>query len=73
MGEWAAITLILATVDFFGFGVQPPTASLGNMLAGIQFNAQSAPWVAIAPGVCLFAAVFGIELARRADVKTHAQ
>jgi peptide/nickel transport system permease protein len=62
---WATIILLIATVDFFGYGVQPPTPSLGNMLADMQANLQTAWWSAIFPGILLFAIVFGIEVWRR--------
>jgi peptide/nickel transport system permease protein len=36
-----------------GFGIQPPTASWGNMLANAESNITIAPWVAIFPGLCI--------------------
>lgn len=44
---------IEAALSYLGLGVQPPTASLGNMLAqGQQFLSLS-PWTCIFPGVAL--------------------
>jgi peptide/nickel transport system permease protein len=66
--EWTTLILLLATIDFFGFGVMPPTASLGNMLADIQMNLQIAWWAAVLPGVSLFLICLLIEVAGRAGL-----
>ncbi len=63
--DWPRILLLLGTVDFFGFGIQAPTPSWGNMLENIQSNYSNAPWVSVFPAVCLFTAAVVIELARR--------
>jgi peptide/nickel transport system permease protein len=64
--DWPVIVLLLATVDFFGFGIQPINPSLGNMLSNAQMNlAQNTWWAGYLPGICLFAIVYTIELARR--------
>lgn len=49
--------LLESTMSFFGIGVQPPTASWGTMLYQAQATMQSAPWLAIVPGGCIFATV----------------
>ena len=59
------IILFLATVDFFGWGVQPPTPSLGNMLSNMQPNVEMAWWNAILPALCIFAFVFPLQIAVR--------
>jgi|HubBroStandDraft_6_1064221.scaffolds.fasta_scaffold00128_39 peptide/nickel transport system permease protein len=64
--DWAAILLMLATVDFFGFGVQPPTPSWGNMLVNFQSDLFIAWWAAIFPAGCLFLAALSIDLSGRA-------
>lgn len=61
--QWASIMLILATVDLFGMGVQPPTSSWGNILANMQANATIAWWAAVFPGVCLFVAALALRSA----------
>lgn len=38
---------------FLGLGVQPPTASWGNMIAGGRDLIVTAPWVALVPGAAL--------------------
>jgi peptide/nickel transport system permease protein len=63
LADWAALVLVLATVDFFGFGVQPPLPSWGNMLANVQSNMQTDWWVAVAPAICLFTAIFILRIA----------
>jgi peptide/nickel transport system permease protein len=40
-------------LSFLGFGIQPPTASWGNMLNNAQENFTLAPWVAIFPGLAI--------------------
>jgi peptide/nickel transport system permease protein len=45
--------LLEAGLSFLGLGVQPPTPSWGNMIAGGRDTIVNAPWVATAPGVAL--------------------
>ena len=55
--------LIEASLSFLGLGVQEPTPAWGLMLrGGAQEYAESAPWVAIYPGVAISLAVFGFNL-----------
>lgn len=61
--DWALIMLMLATIDFFGLGVQPPTASWGNILAAMQTSLALAWWAAVFPGVALFVAAVLIRIA----------
>lgn len=49
--------LLESTMSFFGVGVQPPTASWGNMLYQAQTTMSTEPWLAIFPGLCIFATV----------------
>jgi peptide/nickel transport system permease protein len=53
----ADVIITESTLSFLGFGVQPPTASWGNMLANAEANMPIAPWAAIFPGLCIFATV----------------
>ncbi len=46
-----------AYISFLGFGIQPPLPSWGNMLYGAQQYLESAPWLAIIPGVAIAIAV----------------
>lgn len=59
-------------MSYLGIGVQPPDASLGNMLSDAQGYLQSAPWCALAPGLTIVWLVLGFSLfsegiRRRAD------
>jgi peptide/nickel transport system permease protein len=44
-------------LSFLGLGVQPPTASWGNMIAGGREWLLVAPWIALVPGVALIVTV----------------
>jgi peptide/nickel transport system permease protein len=56
----ANVILLESTLSFLGFGIQPPTASWGNMLANAQSNIVQGPWVAIYPGLCIFVTALAI-------------
>jgi len=49
--------LLESTMSFFGVGVQPPTASWGNMLYQAQSTMSTEPWLAIFPGLFIFLTV----------------
>jgi peptide/nickel transport system permease protein len=49
-----------AGLSYLGFGVQPPTATWGNMLKNAQTNMTKAPWTASFPGLMIFVAVIAI-------------
>ena len=51
-----------AALSFLGFGVQPPTASWGQMLNSAQQALVIAPWVAVFPGLMIFLTVMGFNL-----------
>ena len=52
-----------ASLSFLGVGTPPPIPSWGGMLTkAAQQYVQTAPWVAISPGIALSLAVFGINL-----------
>jgi len=58
--EVANVIILESTLSFLGFGIQPPTASWGNMLANAESNMAIAPWVAIFPGLCILVTVLAI-------------
>ncbi len=58
--EVANVIILESTLSFLGFGIQPPTASWGNMLANAQANMAIAPWAAIFPGLCILVTVLAI-------------
>lgn len=49
-------------MSYLGIGVQPPDASLGNMLSDAQGYLQRAPWYALAPGLTIVWLVLGFSL-----------
>ncbi len=49
--------LLESAMSFFGVGVQPPTASWGNMLYQAQSTMSSEPWLGIFPGAFIFVTV----------------
>jgi peptide/nickel transport system permease protein len=55
--------LLEASLSFLGLGVQEPTAAWGLMLRGaaIEF-AETAPWMAVFPGLAISLAVFAFNL-----------
>jgi peptide/nickel transport system permease protein len=55
--------LLEASLSFLGLGVQEPTAAWGLMLRGaaVQF-AETAPWMAVFPGLAISLAVFAFNL-----------
>ena len=55
--------LLEASLSYLGLGVQEPTAAWGLMLqGGAEEYAESAPWIAIFPGIAISLAVFGFSL-----------
>jgi len=51
------IILFESTLSFLGLGIQPPTASWGNMLTNAQELIWSTPDVAVWPGLLIFVTV----------------
>jgi peptide/nickel transport system permease protein len=49
--------LLESALSFFGVGVQPPTASWGNMLYQAQTTMSSEPWLGVFPGLFIFVTV----------------
>jgi peptide/nickel transport system permease protein len=63
----ATVAIPLAIIDeavlsFLGLGVQPPTPSLGVMLAGAQQFITQAPWMAVFPGLVIMLAALSFNL-----------
>ncbi|MGH7559782.1 MAG: ABC transporter permease [Gemmatimonadales bacterium] len=58
----AAAMMAEAALSFVGLGVQPPTPSWGSMVAEGRDLLRVAPWVSVAPGLALGAAVLGLNL-----------
>ena len=55
--------LLEASLSFIGLGVQEPVAAWGLMLRGAAVDfAETAPWMAVFPGLAISLAVFGFNL-----------
>ena len=52
LGIGSAI-MLESGLSFLGLGVQPPSPSWGNMIAGGREHLVTAPWIALAPGVAV--------------------
>jgi peptide/nickel transport system permease protein len=59
----ASSIMIEASLSYLGIGVPLPQASWGQMISQGQQYFQSAPWLLIAPGVCLIVTVLAFNLA----------
>jgi peptide/nickel transport system permease protein len=56
------IILIEAALDFLGLGIQPPTASWGNMLTNAQTYFVHSAWLVVFPGLTIFITVLAANL-----------
>ncbi|MBV8245812.1 MAG: ABC transporter permease [Candidatus Eremiobacteraeota bacterium] len=56
----ANVIILESALSFLGFGIQPPTASWGNMLANAQSNLSVAWWAAVFPGLCILVTTLAI-------------
>jgi peptide/nickel transport system permease protein len=56
----ANVIVLESTLSFLGFGIQPPTASWGNMLANAESTLETAWWAAVFPGLCILITVLAI-------------
>ena len=51
-----------SVMSFLGYGIQPPTPSWGNMLTDAQTFINTAPWLAIFPGLMIVITVLAFNL-----------
>lgn len=58
----AAAVIAEASLSFLGLGQQPPAPSWGSMLNTAKNYVDNAPWMAIWPGVAIFALVLAFNL-----------
>jgi peptide/nickel transport system permease protein len=56
----AGAILAESTLSYLGYGVQPPTPTWGNMLQNAQSEMYAAPWLAVFPGLLIFATIMSI-------------
>jgi len=55
----AYAVLMESYISYVGYGIQPPAASWGNMLNNAQAYFDTAPWLAILPGLMITLTVMG--------------
>lgn len=58
--DMVANLLVIAGLAYLGFGVQPPSAELGSIIAGGESSLLSAWWVSTMPGLVLV--LFGVSV-----------
>ncbi len=72
-GLWSSLIVIVTTragilllaiggLSFVGLGAQPPTPEWGALLASGRGYLETAPWLAIFPGLCITLTVVGMNL-----------
>ncbi len=62
MIDVGAIILTESALSFIGFGIQPPTASWGNMLTKATQFVSHGPWLIYPPGALIFVTVLCLYL-----------
>jgi peptide/nickel transport system permease protein len=60
--DMAAMMIGEATLSFIGLGVQPPTPSLGNIMADGRLKLALYWWITTLPGVVIFFTILGLNL-----------
>lgn len=63
----AAVTILLSTASFLGFGTEPPARDLGLMIAASKISYFSAWWTAAFPALALVLLVLSARLAAGLD------
>ena len=58
----AQMILAESVLSYLGVGISPPTPTWGHMLFEGQDYYEAAPWLVVAPGAAILAAVFGFNL-----------
>ena len=58
----AQAIILEAALSFLGLGQQPPSPSWGQMLNVAKNFMDQAPWMSVAPGICIFLAVLGFNM-----------
>lgn len=56
----ARAILLESALSFFGVGVRPPTPSWGGMLYQAQASMATEPWLALFPGLAIFATALAV-------------
>ncbi len=58
----ALAILVEASLSFLGLGIQPPTPSLGGLLKDALGFMETAPWMAVFPGLTIALIIFSLNL-----------
>jgi peptide/nickel transport system permease protein len=58
----AAAIIAESSLSFLGLGQQPPAPSWGSMLNSAQRYLSQAPWMALYPGLAIFAIVLALNV-----------
>ena len=58
--RFAFAMLLGATLSFLGFGVQPPAADWGLIIANARSFVDGAPWIAVVPGIAMCVTVIAV-------------
>lgn len=61
--EWSWMLLGFSSLSFLGFGISPPNADWGLMVADARLYLQLAPWTVLPPMIALASLIIGINLA----------
>ena len=56
------VVLAESGLSFLGLGVPPPAPTWGNMLSSARPYMERAPWLGLAPGLCIAITLLGINL-----------
>ncbi|WP_342358480.1 ABC transporter permease [Terrarubrum flagellatum] len=56
------VILSESALSFLGLGVPPPAPTWGNMLSSGRPYIESAPWLGVAPGLCIAITLLGVNL-----------
>ena len=55
--------ILESVMSYFGFGIQPPASSWGNLVSIGQGFFDVAPWLVLTPGLLIFLTVLSFNLA----------
>jgi peptide/nickel transport system permease protein len=56
------VVLAESGLSFLGLGVPPPAPTWGNMLSAARIYIDKAPWLGLAPGICISLTLLGVNL-----------
>ncbi len=68
--RWSWMILAFSSLSFLGFGITPPTADWGLMIANGRSYMAVAPWAVLAPIIALSSMIIGVNLSADALAKT---